>query len=306
MSDWGRIITCIVTPFNTNLSTNDWQLVRLAEAAVLNHSDAVIIGDEAGEGAALTVAERIRLFAAVREALLNKGKVIASTFGVSAADMTSLIKAAQAVGVDGIILTAPAGIRLSDDAIYRLLSTAIRSTTLPVMVRTEIGMRSHTISLDTLAHLAALPNVVAVEDATGDLTYLCELLRRLPPRVKVYAGLDELSLPYLAVGAYGVVSSSAQLAGTAMRQMVKDYLGGRVEEARLTFLELQQLYLLLMEGGLPGMMKSALEYLGFEAGPPRPPLLPPSEAERDALICQLKVCRERGLLFADTRGSIDL
>lgn len=306
MDDWGRLLTCLVTPFQDDFQINVGQALRLAEAAAMDHSDAVVVGDEAGEGSAQSLEERVKLFRIVRDALLDKSRVIAATSGASTTETVLLTRAAEQAGVDGVILTPPVGLQLSQEAIYQHLFTVIRSTALPVMVRTDWGLRGFTVSAAVLERLAALPNLVAVEDATGDINHLCLLLRRLPPHVRMYAGMDEYSLPYLSVGAYGVASSSAQLAGRAMRRMIQDYLGGRPEAARETYLQLQELYHILMSGGLPGMLKEALTFLGFAAGAPRPPLLPPGESERYQLRRHLEVCRDRALLMADPRGGSTL
>lgn len=300
MGDWGRLLTCMVTPFTAELKIDVRQTLRLAEA-VAEHG-AVVVGDEAGEGGVLSLEERVSLFRLVREALREKGVVLAATFGASTTETVYLTRKAEELGVDGIILTPPSWMGLSQEAQFRHLFTAVQSTSLPVMVRTEIGQRRHTLEAETLQRLAALPNLVAVEEATGDINHLCRLLRFLPPRVRVYAGLDELALPYLAVGAYGLVSSSAQLSGRMMRHMIRDILSNRVEEARTTYLELQELHRLIMAGGLPGMLKEALRYLGFDAGSLRPPALVPEEADLYALRRHMQVCRDRGLLFADSRG----
>ncbi|MFZ5824818.1 MAG: dihydrodipicolinate synthase family protein [Bacillota bacterium] len=301
MTDWGRLMICMVTPFTQDLKIDMRQTLRLAES--VSEFGAVVVGDEAGEGGVLSLEERIALFRVVREALKEKGVVLAATFGASTTETVYLTRKAEELGVDGIILTPPSWMGLSQEALFRHLHTAIQSTTLPVMVRTEIGQRRHTLEAETLQRLAALPNLQAVEEATGDINHLCRLLQLLPPHVRVYAGLDELSLPYLAVGAYGVASSSAQLAGKVMRNMIRDILAGRMEPARRNYLELQELHRLVMAGGLPGMLKEALRYLGFDAGPLRPPALPPDESDLFALRRHLQVCRDRGLLFAESRTS---
>lgn len=304
MDDWGRLLTCLVTPFREDFQIDARQTLRLAEAAATDHSDAVVVGDEAGEGSSLSIEERVRLFKMVREPLRDSALVIAATSGASTTETIYLTQQAEKIGVDGIILAPPIGLPLSQEAVYQHLFTVIRSTALPVMVRTDNGLRDITVSVAVLERLAALPNLVAVEDATGDIGHLCKILRRLPPRVRIYAGMDEYWLPYLAVGAYGVVSSSAQLAGRAMRSMIRDYVGGRSESVKETYLQLQELHHILMSGGLPGMLKEALTFLGFAAGSPRPPILPPTEAERYLLRRHLEVCRDGALLMADPQGGL--
>jgi len=134
------------------------------------------------------------------------------------------------------------------------------------------GRTSCNLLLETVVQLAAIPNIVAIKEASGNLDQVSEISRLCPNDFEIYSGDDSLTLPMLSIGAVGVVSVTSHLAGNLLQKMVRAYQTGQVGEATALHLRLVPLFKVLFSVTSPIPLKIALELQGWKVGNCRPPL----------------------------------
>lgn len=280
-TDFGRIMTAMVTPFNKDLSVNYGQARKLAGYLVDNGSDGLVVSGTTGESPTLSKEEKIELFRAVVEEVGGKATVIAGTGSYSTADSVALTKAAEKVGVDGVMLVAPYYNKPSQEGLYQHFKAVADSTELPVMLYNIPGRTSINVLPQTVVRLSEVPNIVAIKEASGSLDQVSELRRSLPDHFSIYSGDDSMTLPILSLGGKGVVSVVSHLVGLRMREMINAYTSGNTKLATQIHLELFPIFKGMFITSNPVPVKAALNMRGMEVGGPRLPLVEATPAEKE-------------------------
>ncbi|MDD2421772.1 MAG: 4-hydroxy-tetrahydrodipicolinate synthase [Heliobacteriaceae bacterium] len=276
---FGRVITAMVTPFNEELAVDYQGAAELARYLAANGSDGIVVAGTTGESPTLSTAEKVKLFAAVVEAVGDRVAVIAGTGSNNTAASIALTREAEAVGVHGVLLVGPYYNKPPQPGYYEHFAAIARATSLPVMLYNIPGRTAANILPATVARLAAIDNIVAIKEAAGCLDQVSELVRILPPGFKVYSGDDSLTLPLLSVGGFGVVSVASHFVGQDLQAMIAHFLAGNVKEATAIHLRLYPLLKGLFIVTNPIPVKAALNLRGLPAGGLRLPLLPAAEKE---------------------------
>ena len=287
-NDFGRVLTAMVTPFHKDMSLNYGQARKLARYLVENGSDGLGVAGTTGESPTLTNEEKVELFRQVVEEVGGKAAVIANTGSYSTADSIALTRAAEKVGVDGVMLVAPYYNKPSQEGLYRHFKAAAESTGLPVMLYNIPGRTSINVLPATVIRLAEVPNIVAIKEASGSLDQVTELRRSLPDHFAIYSGDDSMTLPLLALGGTGVVSVVSHLVGARMQDLVNAYTSGYTNLATQIHLELFPIFKGMFITSNPVPIKAALNMRGFDAGGPRLPLVEATASEKEAIAATLK------------------
>lgn len=281
--EWGRIITAMVTPFDGRLNVDYGQAVKLARRLVDNGSDSILVGGTTGESPTLTENEKVKLLEAVLDAVGDRVAVLAGTGTNSTAASVALTRQAEALGAHGIMLVAPYYNKPPQNGLYEHFRTIAAATRLPVMIYNIPGRTGVNISPETVGRLSEIENIVALKEAAGSVDQAAEMVRAVGGRMRVYSGDDSLTLPMMAVGAYGVVSVASHVAGRLLVEMVGAFVAGQV--ARAT--ELHQRLLPLFKGLFlttnPIPVKAALRLQGFDAGGLRLPLVEATDEQVAAI-----------------------
>src|SRR5690554_1454184 len=283
MVEFGRVLTAMVTPFNEEGNVDYEAAGKLARRLVENGSDGMVVAGTTGESPTLSMEEKLKLFAAVVEAVGGKAVVIAGTGTNNTQQSVELTKEAEKTGVDGIMAVAPYYNKPPQEGLYRHYRAIAEATSLPVMVYNVPGRTAVNICPSTMARLAEIDNIIALKEASGNLNQAAEMVRVLPKNFLVYSGDDSMTLPILSVGGVGVVSVASHLVGRQIASMINDYLQGEVEKAARAHNELLPLFKALFLTTNPIMVKAALNLLGVNVGPTRLPLVEATAAELDAL-----------------------
>ena len=270
----GTVITAMVTPFNENGGVRYDKAAELARYLVDRGSTGLVLSGTTGESPALTTAEKLALFRTIVEAVQGRAAVIAGTGSNCTAAAVELTAAAEAVGVDGILLVAPYYNRPTPEGLFRHFLAAAETTTLPVMLYNVPGRTGVNLNVDTVLRLAEIDNIVALKEAGGDLVQAAEICAGAPPGFSLYSGDDALTLPLLTLGAVGVVSVASHLVGPQIALMIEHHRQGKTAEAVQLHRALLPLFRGLFATVNPIPVKAALNLLGLAAGPPRLPLLP--------------------------------
>ncbi len=272
---FGAVITAMVTPFGAAGELDLDGAVRLARWLASHGSDGLAIAGSTGEGPSLDDSERTDLFEAVKGAVTIP--VLAATGTAGTAHSIEMTQSAQKAGVDGILLVTPYYLRPSQSGLANHFRMVAAATNLPILLYDIPSRTGRKVAAPTLLRLAEeVPNIVGVKDAAGDAAATAALIAEAPPGFELYSGDDSLTLPLLSVGAVGVISVASHWAGETMLHMVRSYLAGEVEAARVANASLVPSYAFESSEVWPNPLpaKAACRALGLPAGQCRPPLGP--------------------------------
>lgn len=293
VTDFGRVITAMVTPFKKDLTINFDQVKKLARHLVQSGSDGLVVSGTTGESPTLNRDEKIELFRVVVEEVGGDAVVIAGTGGNNTAAAVELTKAAEKVGVDAVLQVCPYYNKPSQEGLYQHFKAIAASTNLPVMLYNIPGRTSVNLLPQTLVRLAEIENITAIKESSGSLDQVSELRRSLPDYFDVYSGDDSMTLPIMALGGKGIVSVASHIVGPQLQEMVNAFTSGNVTVAAKIHQTLYPVFKVLFITTSPAPVKAALNMLGWKVGLPRLPLVDITESERETLQ---KVLSEAELL----------
>ena len=288
----GEVFTAIVTPFKADGSVNLDAFRALARHLVANGSDGLVVTGTTGESPTLSDDERFQLYAAALEEVGDRATVIAGTGTYDTRHSIHLTEQADALGVDGFLIVTPYYSKPPQRGIVAHFEAVAAATDRPIVVYNIPGRVVVNIEPETIERLAEIENVRAVKQANDDL----EQARRIVEAgLDLYAGDDDLILPFLELGGVGGVCVHTHVVGPQVKELVRLWKAGEHEAARALDRELHPSIELLRVVGNPIAIKAALNLLGHEVGGHRLPLVEATDDERDAV----RDCLERlGLLQA--------
>jgi 4-hydroxy-tetrahydrodipicolinate synthase len=285
----GRLLTAMVTPFDGEGNVDYEQARRLARALLDSGSDGVVVAGTTGEAPTLSHGEKLRLFAAVKEAVGGRGAVLGGTGTNSTAATVELSQEAERAGVDALLLTAPYYNKPTQEGLYRHFEAVARATGLPCVLYNIPSRTGVNVTAETTVRLSRIPNIAGVKEASGDLVQIARIIDGAGDGFRVWSGDDAVTLPILAVGGYGVIAVVSHLAGAQMRQMIDHYLAGRAAEAARIHRRLLPLMQTLMTtASNPSPVKYALNQVGFRVGAPRLPLVEPEGAAAEQIVAEVR------------------
>ena len=210
---FGRVLTAMVTPFKDDLSMDFDRAGELALALIESGSDGVVVAGTTGESATLNMAEHGELFRVIRDAVGSRGLVIGGTGGNSTAECLELCHYAEKAGCDGALIVAPYYNKPSQEGIYQHFRHVAERTGLPILLYNIPGRCAVNMEPSTTARLAEIQNIIGIKEAAGSMDQVTDIIARTGADFAVYSGDDSLTLPMLSIGAVGVVSVAAHLAG---------------------------------------------------------------------------------------------
>ena len=288
MSEIGRLLTAMVTPFAPDGSVDYESAKRLALALLDSGSDGLVVAATTGESPTLTHEEKLRLFAEVKSAVGDRGAVIANTGGNNTAASAEFTHEAERTGVDGAMLVTPYYNKPTQEGLVRHFQAIASATRLPCILYNVPGRTSVNMEAETTVRLAAVENIVGIKEASGDLKQIARIIEGAGEGFRVWSGADEDNLPIFEAGGYGAVSVISHLVGRQIRGMFEDVLAGRSEEASATHERLLPLVrgLFLVTSPIP--LKHALGQLGFPAGGLRLPLCEPDAATGERIMAEVR------------------
>lgn len=280
---FGRLLTAMATAF---IDDGEVDLEGTAAIAVhlLDHGhDGVVVSGTTGESPTTTVAEDGRILQAVKDAVGDRGTVIAGVGTNATAHSVELAEQAAKIGVDGLLLVTPYYNKPSPAGVLHHFRTVAQATEVPVMLYDVPGRTGTTISFDTYERALELDTVTSVKDAVGDLARTARLVQL---GYAVYSGDDANTLGILSSGGCGLVSVVGHAAGDELRLMIDAFLGGDVDAALATYTRLLPAFDAVM--GVPNYgattAKAALQLLGvLDNRNVRGPLVPLDDDEVAAL-----------------------
>lgn len=282
-TDFGRVLTAMITPFTKDLTVDYGVAKKLARHLVQSGSDGLVVCGTTGESPTLSKEEKVELFRLVVEEVGGEAVVIAGTGGNNTAASIELTQAAEKVGVDGVMLVCPYYNKPSQEGLFQHFKAVAASTNLPVVLYNVPGRTAINLLPLTVARLAEINNIVAIKEASGNLDQVSELRRILPDDFTIYSGDDSLTLPMLALGAKGIISVVSHIVGPRIKQMVDAFTSGNITLATQIHLELYPIFKGMFMTTNPVPVKAAMNLLGWQAGPPRLPLVEATAEEKEKI-----------------------
>ncbi len=273
---FGLLATAMITPFTRDGRVDHETAWRLARDLSDNGTDTLVVTGTTGESPTLSDDEKLALYKTVVDAVKEKDTlVIAGTGTYDTAHSVELSHSAAELGVDGLLAVTPYYNRPSQKGLVGHF-TAMAEVGPPVMLYNIPGRTGRLIEIDTLAELAAHPNIVAVKDAVESLDFTSRTINTVPG-FPVYSGQDSYTLPMLSVGAVGVVSVVSHLVGRRIREMIVSAQAGDYVEARRIHHQLLPLFEACFLETNPVPIKAAVNAFWGPVGDVRLPLVAASE-----------------------------
>ncbi|HWI51756.1 MAG TPA: 4-hydroxy-tetrahydrodipicolinate synthase [Symbiobacteriaceae bacterium] len=282
MPEFGRLITAMVTPMKADLSVDYERAAELARYLADSGSDGIVVSGTTGESPTLSGAEKLKLFETVVKAVGDRVAVIGGTGSYNTADTVEFTRRAEETGIHGVLLVTPYYNKPPQEGLYQHFKAVAGATKLPCILYNVSSRTSINMTPQTTLRLAEIPNIIGIKEC-ADLSQLTEILNGAPEGFRVWSGDDAATLPYMALGAYGIISVAAHVVGPQMQEMIQALLAGQVPQAAAWHRRLYPVFKGLFAVTNPVLVKAALEMTGFEAGPVRLPLVAATEKEREAL-----------------------
>jgi 4-hydroxy-tetrahydrodipicolinate synthase len=282
--------TALVTPFRRDLSLDEEGLRRLVRRQIEAGIHFLVPCGTTGENPTLSRAEHLRVVEITLEEAKGKVPVLAGAGGSDTRAVAALGRDLEALGADGLLTATPPYNKPTPEGLvahYRELSAATR---LPIMVYNVPGRTGTNVEPATLARLATIERVVAVKEASGNISQIASLFTRVPEGFAILSGDDAMTLPVVALGGAGIVSVVSNVVPGEMARLTALALDGDFAGARLLQRRLQRLMEVAFIESNPGPVKAAMGLLGLLEPVYRLPSVPPrpeSLARIEATLAEL-------------------
>jgi len=275
-------MTAIVTPFRGGKVDFD-ALGKLVDWQIESGVDGIVAVGTTGESATLDVDEHVAVIAHVVKVAAGRVPVVAGAGANATREALELSKASEGVGANGLLHVTPYYNKPTQDGLFRHFEAIAGATKLPVILYNVPSRTSVDLLPDTVERLAAIDNIVAIKEATGNMVRATELIDRVGDRLAVLSGDDATTFPLYALGGHGVISVVSNVAPAAMAGMWDAAAAGDWDQARAIHHRLRALSAALFIETNPQPVKAALWLMGKCTNELRPPLYPASPTTIEAL-----------------------
>lgn len=285
--EFGRIITAMITPFDDKGKVDFKAAEKITDHLISTGTTAIVVAGTTGESPTLDAAEKGDLLKSVLETAGNRAKVIMGSGSNDTLKSVEASKAAEQAGAHGLLVVAPYYNKPSQAGLLAHYGEIASNTTLPIFVYNIPGRTGITIASETIINLAEKhSNIYALKDSTGSVEQSGDIAGVVRDDFKIYSGDDYLTLPFLSVGACGIISVASHVTGDAIKEMTDAFFAGKLDRAR----EIHYKYLPLWKGLFaapnPTCVKYALSKMGLCKENLRLPLIP-LDSEQKAAIDKL-------------------
>ncbi|MFU8793668.1 MAG: 4-hydroxy-tetrahydrodipicolinate synthase [Acholeplasmataceae bacterium] len=260
----------LITPFE-NQKVNEPLFVALIEWHIKNQTKALIIGGTTGESATLSFEEKCRIYELAVKTANHSIPVIANTGTNNTAESILLSKAAEALGVDGLLLVTPYYNKPTQRGLYEHFKVIADSVTCPVILYNVPGRTSVNLAAKTTIELSNIKNIIGVKEASGDLNQVKEIINNTKD-FQVFSGNDDLIYETLSLGGDGVISVVANIAPIETQEVCTLFETNKLA-AKKAQKALDILNDVLFIESNPVPVKTAFKHLGVDVGSPRLPLV---------------------------------
>lgn len=284
--------TAIVTPF-TKDGINFEEFKKLLENQVENKVDAIIVCGTTGESSTMTKEERKETIKFAIDTVNKRTKVIAGTGSNNTSDAVEMSKYAESVGADGLLIVTPYYNKTTQKGLIAHYSEIAKNVSVPIILYSVPSRTGVNILPDTCLELSKISNIVAIKEASGNISQVAKIASLCGDNLAIYSGNDDQIIPVLSLGGKGVISVLSNVMPKYTHDMVRKYLDGQVKEACKMQLEVIDLIDMLFAEVNPIPVKHALNVMGYNYGIPRLPLIELSDENKEKLK---NVMKKHGLI----------
>ena len=279
--------TAIVTPFNED-GVNFDEFKKMIEFQINNNADSIIVCGTTGESSTMTLDERKATIEFAVKVANKRIPIIAGTGGNCTKTVIEFTKWAESIGVDGALIVTPYYNKTTQEGLIAHYTAIAKETNLPIILYSVPGRTGVNISPVTCKKLSEIENIVAIKEASGNLSQIAEISNLCGDNLYIYSGNDDQITPILALGGFGVISVLSNLVPKYTHDMVYNFMNGNITDAITAQVNAVPLVNALFCEVNPIPVKAALNMLGYTAGIPRLPLIEMSAAGKDKLNKELK------------------
>ena len=279
--------TALVTPFINN-GINFEELRKLIEFQILEGVDGLVICGTTGESSTMTMEEKKSVIDFSIKVANGRIPIIAGTGGNNTKDVITLSKYAESVGADALLLVTPYYNKTTQSGLIAHYSAIAENTSLPIILYNVPSRTGLNIEPTTFLELSKISNIVAVKEASGDISQVAKIAQLCQDELSIYSGNDDQTIPILSLGGLGVISVLSNIYPKFVHEMTMDYLTGNWQKACAS-----QLYSLPLTNALftevnPIPVKYAMSKIGFDCGIPRLPLVELSDKSKEKIDLLIK------------------
>ena len=271
--------TAISTPFDES-GINFEEFKKLVEFQIIQGTDAIIVCGTTGESATMSTNEKEDLIKFTVDIVDKRVPVIAGTGSNNTANSIELSKYAESVGADGLLLVTPYYNKTTQQGLIAHYSAIADAVNLPIILYNVPSRTGINILPETYAKLSKINNIVAVKEASGDISQVAKIAQLCGDNLNIYSGNDDQVIPILSLGGLGVIPVLSNIYPKFVHNMVINYLNGKHNAALSAQLNSLELINTLFSEVNPIPVKEALNILGFNFGNPRLPLVEMSETAK--------------------------
>ena len=284
--------TAIATPF-TEDGINFKEFDRLLEEQIKNKIDAIIICGTTGESATMSKDEKKELIKFAVEKINKRTKAIIGTGSNNTKEAIEMSKYAESIGADGLLVVTPYYNKTTQKGLIEHYREIANSVKIPIIMYNVPSRTGVNIEPATCLELSKINNIVAIKEASGDISQVAKIAKLCQENLTIYSGNDDQILPVLSLGGKGVISVLSNIMPEYMHDLVMNYLKGNTKEATQMQLKVIDLINSLFSEVNPIPVKYALNLMGYDFGIPRLPLVELSNANKEKLQTLMK---EQGLI----------
>lgn len=285
--------TALVTPFTRGGDLDEQAVRRLGRRQIDGGVSFLVPCGTTGENPTLSDAERIRSVEILVDEAAGAVPVLAGAGGYDTREVIHLGAAMRKAGASGLLSVTPYYNKPSQDGLFQHYQAIAESTDLPIVVYNVPGRTGVNVEPATLARLAAIPNIVGVKEASGNILQMCDVLRLVPPDFIVLSGDDAITLPVMAVGGHGVISVVSNQVPGEMAAMVGAAARGDFTAARKVHQRIFPLMQVNFVEANPIPVKAAMAAMGLLEEVYRLPMCSPRRESHDRIV---RVLRDLELL----------
>lgn len=280
--------TAIATPFNKN-GVNLEEFSRLVEEQISQGVDSIIVCGTTGESATMTEQERLQTIECAVKTSNGRIPIIAGTGSNNTMAVIDMNKKVEKLGVDGVLVVTPYYNKTTQEGLIKHYEIIAKNTTLPIILYNVPSRTGVNIKPETALELSKIENIVAIKEASGDLSQIAKLANLCGENLNIYSGNDDQIIPILSIGGIGVISVLSNIKPRYTHEMCYNYFNGDVKKAAEMQIDAIPLINALFSEVNPIPVKEALNICGYNFGEPRLPLIPMSKEKRKIL----KECMEK-------------
>jgi 4-hydroxy-tetrahydrodipicolinate synthase len=281
---WTGIGTALVTPFKKDGSLDEAAVRRLARRQIEAGIHFLSPCGTTGEAPTLSTEEKVRVVQLVVAEAAGKVPVLAGAGGYDTREVINLMRQMAEAGANGFLSVTPYYNKPTQEGLYQHYRALAESTSLPIVVYNVPGRTGVNVEPQTLLRISELPNIVAVKEASGNVSQMCEICATVREDFIVLSGDDALTLPLMAIGGHGIISVASNEAPAEMVRMVQLAEKGDFGAARRLHRMLMPLMQVNFIEANPGPVKAAMASMGLLEEVYRLPMVSPKPAARDRIL----------------------